>query len=301
MADDKLIASTTAFVQEYMSEPHFDASHDFSHVQRVLRLTERLRDSYETAHEVQLDSTLLTLVALLHDVGDHKYIPDGDQSRVPSPEAVLMSFGCSQDLASVVQKLVSYVSCSYELANPSVVDAVVKQHPELAIVQDADRLDALGALGIGRVFAFDAVRNRKLASTFDKIEDKLLIRESMMRTELGKSMAKERCDRYPSLPWMYSTTRKTDLIRIRTLAVYSAYRCFRHGTTSNPSVNGDLAPCLANLMWKWTATTTNRPNITTCTKRPAMMIFSPRSADEIEPPAMMPPPISVSARHSNKV
>lgn len=61
-------------------------------------------------------------------------------------------------------------------------------------VQDADRLDALGAIGVARVFVFNSARGQSLARARTVLETHLLPREAMMKTASGKSMAKERCD-----------------------------------------------------------------------------------------------------------
>lgn len=65
----------------------------------------------------------------------------------------------------------------------------------MAIVQDADRLDAIGAVGIGRTFAFGGAKGRTLEDTLEHFDDKLLLLEGMMKTETGRTLAKERSDR----------------------------------------------------------------------------------------------------------
>jgi uncharacterized protein len=112
-----------------------------------------------------------------------------------TPESILLAADAPSTLVSLVQLLVSNVPCSHELANPDAVAIVLENHPELSIVQDADRLDAIGAVGVGRAFAFGGARSRSLDATFCHFTDKLLIREGMMKTEEGKRMAKDRCDR----------------------------------------------------------------------------------------------------------
>jgi uncharacterized protein len=202
-SSESLIASTTAFAQHYMSQECFDASHDFTHIERVSKLAQHLQSAHEKANpEIQLDSLLITLTVLLHDVSDHKYFPHssgdstgGDHVKHATAEGILLAVNAPPTLASLVQVLVSHVSCSHELTHPEAVAAVMREHPELGIVQDADRLDAIGAVGVGRAFTFGGAKERSLETTFGHFEDKLLIREGMMKTEEGKRMAKERCDR----------------------------------------------------------------------------------------------------------
>ena len=139
----------------------------------------------------------MTLTALLHDIGDHKYVLpiSGQGIGTETAEPILLSHSAPPALAATVQTLVSHVSCSYEQAHPEAVAAVLARHPELAVVQDAERLDAIGAVGIGRAFTYGGAKGRALVETTSVFESKLLMREGMMRTEEGKRMAKERCNR----------------------------------------------------------------------------------------------------------
>lgn len=199
---ESIITSTTTFVKQYMSQDAFDPSHDFTHVERVLKLAQHLQPVYQKAHpDTHLDTLLIALISLLHDCCDHKYYPQPSSGAAKevfayaTPESVLQAAGVPPELESLVQVLVSNVSCSHELANPEAVAVVLKKHPELAIVQDADRLDAIGAVGIGCAFAFGGARNRWLDATFGHFTDKLLFQEGTMKTEDEQRMAKERCDR----------------------------------------------------------------------------------------------------------
>ncbi|KAK6391338.1 hypothetical protein LTR65_004502 [Meristemomyces frigidus] len=181
-----------------MSQPPFDTSHDFSHIQRVVELAERLAAAEQTLRpDIQLDLVLVTLTALLHDIGDSKYIlpTEHGNASADTAESILLSHAAPPPLASKVQTLVSHVSCSYELAHPLAVEAVLVEYPELAVVQDADRLDAIGAVGIGRAFTYGGAHGRTLAETRSVFEGKLLMREGMMRTAHGKQIASERCRR----------------------------------------------------------------------------------------------------------
>ncbi len=65
----------------------------------------------------------------------------------------------------------------------------------VAIVQDADRLDAIGAVGIARTFAFGGAKDRPMEDTIQHFDDKLLRLESMMKTETGKVLARERTEK----------------------------------------------------------------------------------------------------------
>lgn len=185
--DEGLIAKVTAYVEEYMS--NYDGSHDFNHIQRVLRLATHIQSlTPNTSPEI------VTLAALLHDVGDKKYLKPGeDSSRLVFD--TLQSFGASAELAEKVQTICLGVSYSSEIKDPAKVVELIKVHPELAVVQDADRLDAIGAVGVGRAFAFGSAKGRTLDDTIEHFTDKLVRLEGMMKTETGRALARERTKR----------------------------------------------------------------------------------------------------------
>jgi uncharacterized protein len=189
-----LFASVTTYVHAYMSSPDHDNSHDFHHILRVLSNTDRILQREQEAHpEVIYDTTLLFLAALLHDVGDHKYVKAGeDVENVVSD--LLVERGASQELALKVQTIVKHVGYTNETRNPQSVVNVLAKYPELGIVQDADRLDAIGAVGVARCFAFGGAKKQgqPMAAALEHFEEKLVKLPDMMKTETGKEMAKER-------------------------------------------------------------------------------------------------------------
>ncbi|TVY80666.1 Uncharacterized protein LSUE1_G004507, partial [Lachnellula suecica] len=141
---------------------------------------------------ITLDPTTITLSALLHDVGDRKYLQKGDDPSIMVRD-LLLGFGAEQALAEKVQPICSGVSCSSEIKDRSHVRRLIAQHPELAVVQDADRLDAIGAVGVGRVFTYGgAVVGRAMEDSMAIFKMKLFELEGIMKTEPGMQMAKER-------------------------------------------------------------------------------------------------------------
>ncbi|KAI3395698.1 hypothetical protein diail_996 [Diaporthe ilicicola] len=196
-AHEELVQSVISYVKEYMS--HYDASHDYSHIQRVLRLALLILEKEsqsEASTRTTYDKTLLTLGALLHDVGDRKYLLPGQDSTTLVRD-VLLERGCPTALAEQVQDLVLHVSFSSEKKDPQRVMSKVASIPELAIVQDADRLDAIGAVGIARCFTFGGAKmsERGLGGCVDHFEEKLELLEGMMKTQTGRQLARERTER----------------------------------------------------------------------------------------------------------
>lgn len=137
-----------------------DCSHDFAHVQRVrdsaLKIASRIPK--------EVDLLVVELAALCHDIGDAKY----EQSTTAAQ--LLQECGYSHEMASKVQMIVDGVSFRHELKEIEThgYEHVLKNTClELAIVQDADRLDAIGAIGIARCFAFSGKRNLTLCHACD--------------------------------------------------------------------------------------------------------------------------------------
>lgn len=185
--EECLISIVTSYVQDYMS--NYDPSHDFNHIQRVVRLARHIQ-----AKTPNTSLLIVHLSALLHDVGDSKYLQPGqDASRLVFD--VLRSCGAPARLAAKVQIICLGVSYSSEVKDPARVRRLIDEHPELAVVQDADRLDAIGAVGIGRAFAFGGAKNRDMAQTMEHFDEKLVRLEGMMKTAEGRLLARERTER----------------------------------------------------------------------------------------------------------
>ena len=197
--DTALISKVTAFVEKYMSA--YDGSHDFHHIRRVVGLANRIYAElhgllpFSNGPPLELNLHVITLAALLHDVGDKKYLKPGEDANT-LVQATLLGFGATEELAIKVQLIVLGVSYSSEIKDPAAVRDMIEKSPELAVVQDADRLDAIGAVGIGRTFTFGGAKGAKdMGETIRHFEEKLERLEGMMKTEPGKRMAKERTER----------------------------------------------------------------------------------------------------------
>lgn len=181
------------YVEQYMSR--YDCSHDFSHILRVLALAKHILAGELKANPwKKLHKQAVLLAALLHDVGDKKYVQPGEENAI---QDLLQKNGCPPRFVAKVALIVEHVSYSSEVKRPQLVKAILGAHPELAIVQDADRLDAIGAIGIGRTFAYGAAKNPDggMDSVIEHFTDKLENIEGMMKTETGKQLARERTQR----------------------------------------------------------------------------------------------------------
>lgn len=189
--DDDLVTKAAAFSEAYMS--NYDASHDWNHILRVVALAHKI---HAATPESSLSLRKITLAALLHDVGDKKYLQPGQDATSLVRDFLLQS-GADSALASEIQDICLGVSYSSEVKDPSKVMALIAKYPELAVVQDADRLDAIGAVGVSRCFTFGALKGggRGMQDSIDHFSDKLLRIEGMMKTEAGRELAKERTER----------------------------------------------------------------------------------------------------------
>ncbi|KAJ9302382.1 hypothetical protein DTO271G3_1248 [Paecilomyces variotii] len=210
-SNQALISSMTDFVTEYMS--NHDPSHDLAHIHRVVHLAQTILESEQTlSPTTPYDPTVVTLSALLHDIGDRKYLPASTSSSSTHPQTAvpvqqaLLAAGADASLAARVQTIVSNVSYTNEKKNPEKVRRLINEegYRELAIVQDADRLDAIGAVGIGRCFTFLGAQGKKhvapgaewvMDGAIEHFVEKLERLEGMMKTETGKKMARLRTER----------------------------------------------------------------------------------------------------------
>jgi uncharacterized protein len=193
---ETLLEKCKQVVEEIYNQ--FDASHDFAHIERVLKNAEEILQTESSANQ-----QVVRLAVLLHDIDDAKYQMDGQATA----SEILHTIGSDTDLSH--QVLACIESVSFSGGNAKDITSI-----EGAIVRDADRLDAIGAIGIARTFAFGGARGRKL---YDKSEtargnmseaeyrgketasvthfyEKLLLLKDLMVTEKGKRLAEQRHD-----------------------------------------------------------------------------------------------------------
>lgn len=173
--------------QEYIKETFLKegTGHDYYHIERVVI---NARKILQIEHA---DSFIVELAAWVHDLGDHK-LHDGMDKSDELIGAFLKSLAVEPSIIDRIIEIVSQVSFS-KGNRPSSIEA--------EIVQDADRLDAIGAIGIARCFAYGGSKNRILYSPDEKEKenssiqhfyDKLFKLKDMMNTESAKLIAAKR-------------------------------------------------------------------------------------------------------------
>jgi uncharacterized protein len=132
-AADPLLCKVAAIVQDIMSKPPYDGSHDFSHIARVLENAEHILDEESECYPgKRLNHRLAILAAVLHDIGDRKYIVP--RSRDYTPQSLLLELGESAELAATVHDITTHVSGKLEKEDKPATIAALLRHPELAVV-----------------------------------------------------------------------------------------------------------------------------------------------------------------------
>ncbi|PQL95172.1 HD domain-containing protein [Apibacter adventoris] len=187
-------------IKEYVKEKlSMDSSgHDYWHIERVVNNAQKILP-FETA-----DNLKVIVSAWLHDIGDYKLNNGKDKTKeIVFP--LLISLEFSEDFAEEIIQIISEVS--YKGGHNSTPSSL-----EAKIVQDADRLDAMGAVGIARAFAYGGSKGRELynpeespneyidmdsykkntSCTINHFYEKLLKLKDLMNTETAKKIALER-------------------------------------------------------------------------------------------------------------
>lgn len=187
VAQREALAALVAYTQRVMQDFN-DPCHDFQHVCRVVKLALQIA-SEEFVDEAQSEKRILVfLAALTHDVGDHKF--EGGESRKASAAALLArGWGCAVSRAALdIGGKISWSKEQRLIASGAQIECAELR--VLEIVQDADRLDAIGAVGVARCFAFGGFKNRALAASREHFDEKLL--KMSFKTATGKSLGAKR-------------------------------------------------------------------------------------------------------------
>lgn len=196
---EKIIAHTIEFVKQELENA--EGGHDWFHIQRVWK------NSFTIAStESEADLLIVQLGALLHDIADSKF-HNGDETVGPAKTAAFLErFDLPTTTIDHVVNIVKHIS--FKGGN----EAQKFRSLELDIVQDADRLDAIGAIGIARTFNYGGHKGRAIydpniqpnlnmskeeykastAPTINHFYEKLLLLKDRMNTPKGRQMAEER-------------------------------------------------------------------------------------------------------------
>lgn len=198
MNDSEIVNKTILFVKEKLENA--EGGHDWFHIERVFKNTLSIADG-----EVCV-TIVVQLAALLHDIADSKF-HNGDETIGPK---IAREFLESENVDAVtVEHVINIIeNISFKGGNTQKSFSSI----ELDIVQDADRLDAIGAIGIARAFNYGGFKNRSIynpsiapklnmskeeyknsqAPTINHFYEKLLLLKDKMNTQTGKQIAQER-------------------------------------------------------------------------------------------------------------
>ena len=195
---EKLVQNTVNFVKEKLSGA--EAGHDWFHIERVWKLSKKIAETENCNHEV------VEVAALLHDIADPKFHDGDEELALKISRQFLESENVSEEIIEQVLFIIKNISFKNRHEQPDIFPV------ELQIVQDADRLDAIGAIGIARTFNFGGFKNNLMyhpeippaigqskeeykksnGTTINHFYEKLLLLKDLMNTEKGKKMAEER-------------------------------------------------------------------------------------------------------------
>ena len=151
--------------------------HDVEHTMRVYRNTLRIAEE-----EQGCDVEIAALAALLHDADDHKLFATKNNANA---RRFLQDNHVPEQTIDRICEVIDSVSFSRNRGK-------APETPEGRVVQDADRLDAMGAIGIARTFAYGGEHGRPIGESIQHFYDKLLLLKDLMNTDKGKQLAAER-------------------------------------------------------------------------------------------------------------
>lgn len=198
MNKEVVVKKTIEFVKIFFE--NFEGSHDWHHTERVCRLAKKIAETEKA------DMFIVELGALLHDVADYKFNNRDEEAGSQLVKEFLVSLEVESEIMDHIVKIVKNVS----FRGGNFVQEF--KSTELDIVQDADKLDAMGAIGIARVFAYGGSKNKEIhnpeikpkldmkkeeyknnkSSSINHFYEKLLLLKDLMNTDTGKAIAEHR-------------------------------------------------------------------------------------------------------------
>ncbi len=202
MNKSEIINQTTQFVKSTLQGA--EGGHDWFHIQRVFNNAQLI------AKGEIVDVFIVELGALLHDIADAKFY-DGDESIGPKKARVFLEgIKVDESIIQHIEKIISNISFKNSLSKNDLKQKFTSK--ELEVIQDADRLDAIGAIGIARAFNYGGFKNREIhnpeiqpninqdkvtyknstAPTINHFYEKLLLLKDKMNTRTGRKIAAAR-------------------------------------------------------------------------------------------------------------
>ena len=173
--DNQVIEDAIAHVKKVFRDN--SGGHDAEHTLRVYRNALIIAQ-----REPDCNIDITVLAALLHDADDHKLFATENNANA---RAFLQNRKVPEEQIEMICRIINSVSFSKNKdKRPDTIEAM--------IVQDADRLDAMGAVGIARTFAFGGEHGRPMNESIQHFYDKLLRLKDLMNTETGKQLAEKR-------------------------------------------------------------------------------------------------------------
>lgn len=175
MDNEKLIKDAIEYVSKLLENNA--GGHDAAHSLRVHNNALAIAEN-----EPGCNLTVVSLAAILHDADDHKLF---DHENNENTREFLKENGVSDELTEEICRAINSVSFSKNRGKkPETIEGM--------IVQDADRLDAMGAIGIARTFAYGGEHGRSIEESVQHFHDKLLLLKDEMNTETAKKLAESR-------------------------------------------------------------------------------------------------------------
>lgn len=195
--NEKIVDNALQYIKEIFLDD--SSGHDYYHTIRVYKL------ATEIARQENADVNVVQMAALLHDVDDMKISLKTHKTKKNAID-FMMENDVADEMIKAVCKIIDEVSFVG-------IDSVVPDTIEGKCIQDADRLDAMGAIGIARTFAYGGSRNRKIydpemkpriamkkeeywkyqdSTSINHFYEKLLLLKDMMNTTMGKKIAEHR-------------------------------------------------------------------------------------------------------------
>jgi len=198
MNQEYIEKATIEYVKQELAEA--EGGHDWCHIERVWKLAQYI------ASEAPVNQLVVSLGALLHDIADAKFHAGDEFIGPKKAQSFLKCQNLDGHVIDHVEKIIEHISFKGGNRSQNFTS------PELEIIQDADRLDAMGAIGIARAFNYGGFKNRLLydpgvppklnmtpeaykkntAPTINHFYEKLLLLKDRMNTKKGKQLAEER-------------------------------------------------------------------------------------------------------------